>query len=1257
MRSAMGLSPDGKGGGAMPRSDSYSSISSMRTFTTNDERNSSGGGTWRRSWGNRKTLNVHKSSGSIFNAPLSADAVQLDTASSIYDYSDTRNALVTLQQKVQQLEARNIPDRAVEFAAVEEMFELALDAEHIDMGEGQREAMRRLSKDKKMQLIRQLVAKQEASQSPEGDKAPQFYIDYIANAAVTTLHHKNRTSQLVGLMTRTMTGSAQPQLRDILAELRVQCSCQSVSWLLTFIDHGGLKVLFSLLEAMHRKPDRKLKHYETEAEVLKILKILVNHHRGITELLSSPSYLNLLILSLDSPLLPARTSASDFLLALITLEYPRGHRLVMRAFDYFRAAKDDLHTFGRLVDSIEGLIKSRGIFGTTVGASSEWKANVVHFGEKNRDQMQKDIKDFLISAVTLLRLIVEIPQELEYRIHLRNDLLASGFGRVLKRLRTWAPVEFVEILTHVDAFEYRANADHQEFADDIGAVVGIDINDPQQLLDTLLGSFAENEGGRAYIISILQHLLIPARLIDSVSRAKVMRLVDLMIAQVVLDRNGMDPGFTDMYHISVEDVMEGISEDLAEENTLLKGRLEELEGLGTRQHESAVPGNSSLDSSSVLLLQRRLDDVYAQHNDALETHRQELNDLLLAVTSGNYAAAITDSAYGSTNDLAQRSSFLSSAPDNSMLSRVASANGLIPTVVLESTQGTGPPPPPPPPPPPNNAIPPPPPPPGAPPAPPPGGAPPPPGQMLAGLPKRPQQYRPCTQVRRFQWDKMPESEIKSTIWAKKLSLKTKLPDSEDTSSPDLETSAEQLGVFREAERLFALKADTGTRKKPVSGANGSPPGTPTAQHQRVELIEGKKAQNIMIFLAKLKKFAATDFRDAISNGDQSIITDIVAKHMLEHLPTKDEIHVLQSYKDDGRPLRQAETFLRELIKVDRYTEKLQALRFSGTFSERVATLEQDMTVCLSALRSLRTSESWAGFLELVLTIGNYLNAGSFIGQIHGFRIASLNKLQNTKATGKVSLLHFIAGTVDTKFPKLKAFLTDIKDVYAAARVSFTSMGEDMEEIRRSLNMLRTELELLRSRSDPAHKDDKFVQVMGQFVDSANVTFPRLDEQYRSLLRQFGETVEFYGEDAGKTTPENFFPIFTAFLDSFTTALAENKKEREREELLEKRRKAMEDREAQKKKRSEKQTFVPALPMLTLTSTDGAGELAMDDLLESLKRGNISANGIGSRPTKARLPLALKEERESSRQTSSSSIGNKAMELLSSLKGEGRDVPV
>ena len=48
---------------------------------------------------------------------------------------------------------------------------------------------------------------------------------------------------------------------------------------------------------------------------------------------------------------------------------------------------------------------------------------------------------------------------------------------------------------------------------------------------------------------------------------------------------------------------------------------------------------------------------------------------------------------------------------------------------------------------------------------------------------------------------------------------------------------------------------------------------------------------------------------------------------------------------------------------------------------------------LLAARELRTSACFAATLEGVLTLGNFLNHGTRLGQVAGFRLRALPKLQ------------------------------------------------------------------------------------------------------------------------------------------------------------------------------------------------------------------------------------------------------------------------
>ena len=72
--------------------------------------------------------------------------------------------------------------------------------------------------------------------------------------------------------------------------------------------------------------------------------------------------------------------------------------------------------------------------------------------------------------------------------------------------------------------------------------------------------------------------------------------------------------------------------------------------------------------------------------------------------------------------------------------------------------------------------------------------------------------------------------------------------------------------------------------------------------------------------------------------------------------------------------------------------------------------------------------------QLVLLMGNYMNAGSRNQQSYGFDLSYLTKLSSTKsADQKTTLLHFLANTVENRFQDLIDFQNELRNVEEASR--------------------------------------------------------------------------------------------------------------------------------------------------------------------------------------------------------------------------------
>ncbi|KAJ1328678.1 hypothetical protein BSLG_010031 [Batrachochytrium salamandrivorans] len=398
---------------------------------------------------------------------------------------------------------------------VDDLFELALDAR----SETRRASMRALSKEKKITFT-------ESTTHTPSAKKPSYYVEQLTQAISGQSHGRTQAERLVDLVTRSIAGTNRQSqgLKDIILELKVQCHCQSMSWLKEFMDCGGLNALIFVLETMHSKSGRKTKHFEIESETLKILRLIANHHSGIADILYHQNHLNILIQSLDSPLLTARTATMDFLLAIVTLDYPKGHKLVMFAMTDFQKSESMQECLTLLL---------------------------VH------SLKPSPLEEYLVSVVALIRFLVEVPTDFEYRMYLRSEFVASGVIPAFQKLKTWAQAEFSGIIQHVDAFEQLKASDFEYLIESLDTENDVDIYDPQQLLETLLSQVTDND--RRCVTSILQHLLVGTTMMDASSRSHMIYIIETAVMQIVLDQNGVME-FTDTFKHSVNQIISGLQE-------------------------------------------------------------------------------------------------------------------------------------------------------------------------------------------------------------------------------------------------------------------------------------------------------------------------------------------------------------------------------------------------------------------------------------------------------------------------------------------------------------------------------------------------------------------------------------------------------------------------------------------------------------------------------------------------------------------------
>lgn len=143
-----------------------------------------------------------------------------------------------------------------------------------------------------------------------------------------------------------------------------------------------------------------------------------------------------------------------------------------------------------------------------------------------------------------------------------------------------------------------------------------------------------------------------------------------------------------------------------------------------------------------------------------------------------------------------------------------------------------------------------------------------------------------------------------------------------------------------------------------------------------------------------------------------------------------------------------------IFRIPHYEQRLKSLHYKKRFMLTINDLVPRITSVMEASREVARSRRLRKLLELVLALGmihcpfakhsitqttsippgNYMNRGAR-GNASGFRLASLNRLADTKSSAAkgTTLLHYLVQVIERKFKDLLKLEDDIPHVREASR--------------------------------------------------------------------------------------------------------------------------------------------------------------------------------------------------------------------------------
>ncbi|XP_057164171.1 protein diaphanous homolog 3 [Ursus arctos] len=920
----------------------------------------------------------------------------------------------------------------------------------------------------------------------------EMVMQYINTASKTGSLKSRRQISPQEFIYELKMGCADERLVTCLESLRVSLTSNPVSWVESF-GREGLGLLLDILERLISGKIQEKIVKKNQHKVIQCLKALMNTQYGLERIMSEERSLSLLAKAID----PEHPSMMTDVVKLLSAVCIVGEESILEEVLEALTSAGEERKIDRFSSIVEGL--------------------------------RHDSVQLQVACMQLINALVTSPDDLDFRLHIRNEFMRCGLKEILPNLKCMKS-DGLDIQLKV--FDEHKEEDLFEFShrlEDIRA----ELDEADDIYNMVWNSVKETRA-EGYFISILQHLLLIRN--DYFIRQQYFKLIDECVSQIVLHRDGMDPDFTYRKRLDL---------DLSQfvDTCIDQAKLEEFEEKASELH-------------------KKFEKEFTDHQETqaqLQKKEAKINELQAELQA--FKSQFGALPAGTNNALPLFKENGTGPP------------GLAPPPPLPSCGGVPPPPPPPPPPP----LP------GMPlpfggsvPPPPPLGflngrnSPPPPTLPFGLKPKK--EFKPETSMRRLNWLKIrPHEMTENCFWIK--------ANENKYENVDLLCKLENTFCCQQKERR---EEEDFEEKKAIK-----------KKIKELKFLDSKIAQNLSIFLSSFR-VPYEEIKMMILEVDETQLAESMIQNLIKHLPDQEQLSSLSQFKNDYNNLCEPEQFAVVMSNVKRLRPRLSAILFKLQFEEQVNNIRPDIMAVSTACEEMKKSKSFSKLLELVLLMGNYMNAGSRNAQTFGFNLSSLCKLKDTKsADQKTTLLHFLVEVCEEKYPDILNFVDDLEHLDKASKVSVETLEKNLKQMGRQLQQLEKDLETF---PPPEDLHDKFVTKMSSFVISAKEQYEKLLKLHENMEKLYQSMMEYYAIDVKKMSVEDFFNDLNNFRTTFMQARKENIKKREAEE---REKRAQIAKELAEKERLERQQKKKRLLEM---KTEGDETGVMDSLLEALQSG-------------------------------------------------------
>uniref|UniRef100_A0A669P0V5 Diaphanous related formin 3 n=1 Tax=Phasianus colchicus TaxID=9054 RepID=A0A669P0V5_PHACC len=947
-----------------------------------------------------------------------------------------------------------------------------------------------LNEDKKMPL-----------REKDFNTKKEMVMQYISTASKSGSLKNSRKISPQEFIQELKSGSTDERLVTCLESLRVSLTSNPVSWVENF-GREGLGLLLDVLERLVETKHQDKAVKRSQHKVIQCLRAFMNNKYGLERILGEERSLLLLIKAID----PKQTNMMTDIVKLLSAMCIVGEESILEKILEAITAAAEERNVDRFSPIVEGL-------------------------QDNSVQLQ-------VACMQLINALVTSPDDLDFRLHIRNEFIRSGLKEILPQLKC---IKNEALDIQLKVFNEHKEEDMIEFSHRLEDIRS-ELEYPFDIVNdvyNMVWNTVKDTSAEGYFLSILQHLLLIRN--DYFIRPQYFKLIEECVSQIVLHRSGTDPDFSYRKRLDIN-----------------------FSHLVGKSHAGKCLQYCTFPSKHRV--------IRVINNIIFPAYLQVCICLFFQIFE-KYETEYFPCQYGSLPP-----GFLpSTCGDASVIPlEAAEPHQMPPPPPPLPSNGAIPPPPPPPPPPPLllnglgfaagiGAPPPPPPPPGL-----PGAQWSPPSCTLPFGLKPKKEFRPEVTMKRLNWSKIrPQEMTESCFWVK----------------------AEE-GKYENADMLCKLELTFCCQKRVKKDEEDFEEKKSIKKRiKELKILDPKIAQNLSIFLGSFR-VPYEEIKMMILQVDETQLSESMIQNLIKHLPEQEQLNALSKFKNEYNNLSEPEQFGVVMSNVKRLRPRLTAILFKLQFEEQVNNIKPDIMAVSAACEEIKKSKSFSKLLELVLLMGNYMNAGSRNAQTFGYNLSSLCKLKDTKsADQKTTLLHFLVEVCEENYQDVLNFVEDFQHLDKASKVSAENLEKSLKHMEKQLQQLEKDLQTFPVAED---KHDKFVAKI--FLVHAKEDFQKLSRMHENMEKLYQNVMGYFAIDLKKVSVEEFLTDLNNFRMMFMQAVKENIRRREAEEKQRRAKIAKEKAEKEKQERQQKKK------RLLEMKTEGEETGVMDSLLEALQSG-------------------------------------------------------